>query len=222
VPAAKPRPWNEGMDNLGENLVRLGTALKAIEGSPSTSSTDASFAASMEQVVTGYRVAFRQTLPVLVRSERSFLHLVPASLAAELSTHPREDSPQHAHTFLHEGILACQEIASLLDRVDRSCQAQPGDTRLVLQSSLAPLSDSTASVGWEIRTICHEYESEVQLAGIEPEALDDFGAGSVGMIHDLAAAAHHLRSARREWFRVEQRLAAAVGGREGPMDAAEP
>jgi hypothetical protein len=215
VPPTKARPWNEGLDNFGENLIRLGASLKAIQDSPSATGSDANFAAAVAQAATGFRLAFRQALPVLTRGERAFLQLVPTSEGMELSTHPREDSPQHAHTLVHEGVLACVEVLSLLERIDSASTTQPGGTRQVLQSALNPLSESTTSAGWEIRTICHEFASEVKLSGLEPANLEDLGPGAVGLIHDMAVAAHHLRTARREWYRVEQRLAAAVGARTG-------
>ncbi|MGD0250233.1 MAG: hypothetical protein ABSB97_05030 [Thermoplasmata archaeon] len=173
--------------------------------------TDASFAASIGQASTGFRLAFRQALPVLVRGEASFLRLFPTGTTTELSSHSREDSPQHAHTLVHEGVLACQEMLNLLERIDRTSDIQPGGTRRVLQGSLATLSESTASVGWELRTICHEYTSELKLSGIEPSDLEDLGPGAVGLIHEMAVAAHHLRGERRAWFRIEQRLATAAG-----------
>jgi hypothetical protein len=207
MPPPKTRPWNEVLDNLGENLVRLGGSFKAIEDSPAAMATDASFAGSIGQAATSFQMAFRQVLPALVRSETSFLELVPTSAANELSAHPREDSPQHAHTLLHEGVLACQEVLTLLGRVDRTNSSQPGSTRQVLQGQLAGLAETTSSTGWELRTICHEYLTEVKLSGVEPSSLDDLGPGSIGLVHDMAVAAHNLRNARRFWFRVEQRLA---------------
>lgn len=218
MPAAKPRPWNEGLDNLGENLLRFGAALKTIEESPAAMATDASFAASIGQSSAGFRLAFRQVLPVLVRGESSFLELVPMGTTTELFSHSREDSPQHAHTLLHESVLACHEMLSLLERIDRTSDTQPGGTRQVLQGSLALLSESTTGVGWELRTICHEYSSEVKLLGVEPSNLEDLGPGAIGLIHDMALAAHHLRDARRAWFRIEQRLTAAAGPRVAPPE----
>jgi hypothetical protein len=221
VPASKSRPWNDGLDNLGENLVRFGGALKTIGGSPASLATDASFATSIGQASTGFRVAFRQVLPVLARGETSFLQLVPAATATELSTHSREDSPLHAHTLLHEGVLACQEMVSLLERIDRTSNSQPGGTRRVLQGSLEELAESTTAIGWELRTICHEYVTEVKLAGIEPSDLEDLGPGSIGLIHDMAVAAHHLRGVRRAWFRIEQRLAGLISGQSSRADGGE-
>jgi hypothetical protein len=210
MPPVKARPWNEGLDNFGENLIRLGAGLKSIQESPSATGSDANFAAAVAQAATGFRLAFRQALPVLTRGERAFLQLVPISEGTELTAHPREDSPQHAHTLVHEGVLACVEVLSLLERIDYASTTQPGSARQVLQGSLAALAESTTAVGWEIRTICHEFASEVKLSGVDPANLEDLGPGAVGLIHDMAVAAHHLRAVRREWYRVDQRLVAAV------------
>jgi hypothetical protein len=220
MPPAKARPWNEGLDNFGENLIRLGAGLKSIEESPSATGSDANFAAAIAQAAGGFRLAFRQALPVLTRGERAFLQLVPISEGAELSVHPREDSPQHAHTLVHESVLACVEVLSLLERIEYASTAQPGGARQVLQGSLSALAESTTTTGWEIRTICHEYASEVKLSGADPANLEDLGPGAVGLIHDMAVAAHRLRTVRREWYRVEQRLAAAVGAPRSPEGAA--
>jgi hypothetical protein len=219
LPTAKARPWNEGLDNFGENLIRLGSGLRAIQESPSATGSDANFAAAVAQVATGFRLAFRQALPVLTRGEQAFLQLVPISEGTELSVHPREDSPQHAHTLVHEGVLACVEVLSLLGRIDSVSSTQPGSARQVLQGSLAALAESTTAAGWEIRTICHEFASEVKLSGADPANLEDLGPGAVGLIHDMAVAAHHLRAVRREWYRVEQRLAGAVAASRVPDGA---
>jgi hypothetical protein len=193
--------------------------LKSIQESPSATGSDANFAAATAQAATGFRLAFRQALPVLIRGERAFQQLVPASDGSELTAHTREDSPQHAHTLVHEGVLACGEVLSLLEQIDSASTLQPAGARQVLQGSLVKLAESTSSAGWEIRTVCHEFASEVKLSGLDPANLEDLGPGAVGLIHDMAVAAHHLRTARREWYQVEQRLAAAVGIRTGQSTA---
>lgn len=217
MPPAKSRPWDEGLDNFGENLVRLGTALKAISEPPAGTASDYGFWSTVGSTSAGFLVAFRQALPVLTRGERSFLQLVPTSEAAELYSHPREDSPQHAHTLLHEGVLACHEILSLLERINQTTGASPSGLREAMQTLIAELAESANAAGWEVRNVCHEFAAEVKLAGAEPANLEDLGPGAVGLIHDMAAAAHRLRRERRQWFRIEQRLKLTT---ESPTGAA--
>ncbi len=213
MPPSKPRTWSDGLDNLGENFIRLGTALKAIESAPESTETDTAFAGAVGQLADRFGVAFRQAQPVLVASERSFLDLVPSGEAARLPLAVGEEHPEHARTLVHEGILAAREIVSLLDRVLSAGTENPAVTRQLLEGSLRSLAESSSTVGWELKAVCHEYLSEEELAGGPPATIEGLGPGSVGLIHEMASAARRVRSARREWYRVYHRLTAATGDR---------
>lgn len=208
---ARARTWVDGLDNLGENLIRLATSVRTIEDTPAALASDAAFAVSMGQMVSGFETAFRQAVPVLVGDEKSFLRLIPMGMASGAGSGDDSASPRQAQTLVHEGILGCQEIASLLGRVAGAAEADPAVTRQILQAALRQLSDSTAATGWDLRAVCHEYQSEVRLSGSVPMVLADLGPGAHSLMNDMARAATKMRGARREWYRLNQRLAAAIG-----------
>ncbi len=218
----KARTWTDGLDNLGENLIRLSSALKTLETTPTTLSSDTAFASAIGQAAAGYARAFRQTRPVLVAVEKPFLGLVPSGPDDDLPEGADAEDLQQAHTLLHEGILASQEIVSLLERAQRASETAPAATRQILEPALAGLADSTGGAGWELRTVCHEYQAEVRLYGTPPTRLGDIGPGARGLLRDMAGAARRLRAARREWFRIDQRLAAATGVSSEPVSGAPP
>ena len=211
VPAPPVRSWPEGLENFGENLIRLGSAVKSLEESWATPGADSEFDSSTAQLASAYARAFRMAQPVLLSGEESFLALVPAELPAPLYAPDPETNLRQAHTAVHEAILGAQEIVALMDRLTEAETSDPSGTREVLHGHLGTLSDSTTAVGWELKAVCHEYRSEVALAGAPPTSLFDFGPGAVGLVVDLARAANHLRKARREWYRLEQRLRSARG-----------
>jgi hypothetical protein len=206
-----PRTWTKGLDNLGENLIRLGAALKSIEEAPGVKSDDTSFANALGQTATAFRVAFRQALPVLSESEPEFLREVPENPALPTPREKEEENLGRAHSLLHESILGSLEIVALLERLSQSERADPATTRQVMQGSLHQLAESTTSVGWELRSVCHEYASEARLTAVEAFTVGDLEPGAYALMHDMAGAARRMRAARRDWFRVEQHLAAATG-----------
>ena len=208
--SARSRTWTDGLDNLGENLIRLSTALKSVEESAGSSATDASYVAGTGQLGERFGLAFRQAHPVLVSGEKAFLDLVPSGPAASLPSPTGDENPQQAHTLVHEAILASQEIVSLLERMARAGALDAAITRKILQSSLHQFAETTASVGWELKAVCHEYLAEVSLLGGAPATIEDLGPGAAGIVNDMAGAARRLRAARREWFRTDHRLAAAT------------
>ncbi len=212
MPPAKGRAWNEVLDNLGENLIRLGTSLSVLAEAPAASTDDSAFATSMEHIATGFRLAFRQARPALVAGETDYVQLARASVEELAATHAITASELvgTAHTLVHEGVLVCQEMVNLLNQIEEGSRADPERTRQTFAPSLRHLSETTASAGWDLRTICHEYDAEVrraQLGGAPPR---DLVPASVGLLRDMSAAAQSLRLARREWFRAGQRLASAT------------
>lgn|GEM_PF-3554468 len=212
MPTAKNRSWHDILDNLGENLIRLGTSLTALAESPTAPASDAAFAPAMERIASGFRLAFRQARPLLTSGQKVFLQLARAS-TEELGSGPArvESGPiARAHTLVHEGILVCQEMVAVLNSVEQAAQTDPETTRQTFAPSLSHLAECTASAGWELRTICHEYVSEVRLAEVAGVAVKELVPASMGLLHDMAGAADSLRTARREWFRVGQRLTAAL------------
>lgn len=218
MPPAKGRSWDDVLDNLGENLIRLGTSLSALSEAPVAPSSDGAFAQSMEQIASGFRLAFRQARPILTTGEKGYVSLVRASLEELEATQVAGDASQlaRAHTLVHEGVLVCQEMVTLLNSVEHGAQTDPERTRRTFQPSLRHLAETTASAGWELRTVCHEYAAEVHLTEANGLTVKELVPASMGLLHDMAIAAHSLRVARREWFRVGQRLAVALGEGSAP------
>lgn len=213
MPAAKTRNWNDVLDNLGENLIRLGTSLSALGEGPGSPTTDAIFSQAMERAASGFRLAFRQARPALAAGEKVFLQLVRASTEELAASHSIGEANQvaRAHTLVREGVLVCQEMVTLLNTVEHAAQTDPEPIRRTFAPSLRTLAESTASAGWELRTVCHEYSAELRLAETSGITVKELIPASMGLLHDMASAAESLRGARREWFRVGQRLAVALG-----------
>lgn len=207
----KTRTWIEGLDNFGENLIRLGAALKGLEESPGTVSTDEGFRSAIGRLASSFGLAFRQAHPVLAVGEATFLALVPSDATGSLPNLAGREDPQQAHTLVHEAILGSRGTVILLDRIARAAQANPAATRQVVQPSLQALAETTTGVGWELRAVCHEFRSEVDIVGKSLMTIKDLGPGLRGLVHDMASAARQLRAARRGWFIVDQRLAASTG-----------
>jgi len=213
MPPPKYRGWNEVLDNLGENLIRLGTSLSALSQSPSEPISDVAFAQGMESAASGFRLAFRQARTALVSGEKVFLQLVRASTEELVASQSLGESgpASHAHTLVHEGVLVCQEMVTVLNQVEHAAQTDPERTRRTFTPSLRILAETTASAGWELRTACHEYGAEVRLAESKGLNVKELIPVSLGLLHDMSNAAHSLRVARREWFRVGQRLGVSLG-----------
>ena len=217
MPAARSRSWNDVLDNLGENLIRLGTSLSVLAETPPGSSSDAAFVQSLEKVATGFRLAFRQARPALTSGESIFLQLTRASIDELAASHALTGTEHlgRAHTLVHEGVLVCQEMVTLLNLIEQGSQSDPEKTRQSFAGSLRHLAETTATAGWELRTVCHEFESEVRLVEFTGAASKILVPVSMGLLHDMANAAQSLRLARREWFRVGQRLTSALGVEAG-------
>ncbi len=211
MPAPKARTWVDGLDNLGENLIRLATGFEGLDRSAAAVPDDVQFARSLSEIASGFRVAFRQAQPVLLNEEANFLSLVPAAPETSLAAAAPGDDVRRAHTLVHEGVLAAHGMLSLLDGFLRSGSSQPAALRRTIQPALRSLAESSSVVGWELRAVCHEYRTEVRLAGESPETLTDLTPGWVGLIHDMSATARRLRLSRREWFRTNRQLASASG-----------
>jgi hypothetical protein len=221
VSPPKSRAWNDVLDNLGENLIRLGTSLSVLSETPSAATHDAAFIQSMGQIATGFRLAFRQARPALAAGEPGFREAIHSTVPspAPASGGHSVDPAGRAETLVHEGILVCQDMVTLLNLIEQGSGTDPDRTRQTFVPALRRLAETTAAAGWELRTICHEYESEVHLS--ESLGTERKGAPpvSLGLLYDLAGAAQSLRLARREWFRAGQRLATILGT-EAPRAAA--
>lgn len=213
MPPVRTRSWNAVLDNLGENLIRLGTSLAALSENPTAPTNDATFAQAMEKAATGFRLAFRQARPALAAGQNAFLQLSRASIEELAASHTISSTEEigRAHTLVHEGVLVCQEMVALLNLIEQGSQTDPDRTRRAFSPSLLHLAEVTASSGWDLRGVCHEYEAEVRLAESSGATVKDLVPASMGLLHEMANAAEGLRQARREWFRVGQRLATALG-----------
>ena len=209
------RTWTEALDNLGENLIRLGSSFRAREEKAGGLASDEEIVTAIGPLASKYAAAFGQTQSVLATTEKHFLKLRPSGEDDAASPAGGEVSPQKAETLVHEAILSTQEIISLLDHIARAGQIDAARTREVLQPSLHEFSDSAVTVGWELRTICHEFSAEAKLVGSVPSRLEDLGHGAALLTHEMVSAARLLRSTRKAWFRIDQRLTALIGGSTG-------
>ena len=216
MPASPARSWPEGLENFGENLIRLGSAVNSLEGTWAAPGNESEFDSSTAQLASAYARAFRMTEPVLLGGEQSFLALVPSELPPPLSAADPETNLRRAHAVVHEAILGAQEIVTLMDRLAEAETSDPSGTRVALHDHLRALAESTTAVGWELKAVCHEYRGEVTLAGAPPTSLLDFGPGALGLVVDMARAANHLRRARREWYRLGQQLGSTRGAAAAP------
>lgn len=213
MPATKSRAWNDVLDNLGENLIRLGASLSVVAEGLSSSSNEASFARSMEQIATGFRLAFRQARPALSAGEEEFVQLTRTG-SKELMASPSfvgSERLEGSQTLVHEGILVCQEMVNLLNQIEQGAQSDAERTRQAFAPLLRRLAETTASAGWELRTVCHEYDAEARLAQLGGSSAKGAAPASIGLLHDMSSAAQALRLARREWFRAGQRLSSLAG-----------
>jgi hypothetical protein len=213
--AASSRAWVDGLDNLGENLIRLGSSFRNLENTPALLEDEQGFPTAVGHLASVFVVAFRQAHPVLVAGEKSYLNLVPANLEASLPFRPGGEDPRLAHTLVHEAVLASHEVTTLLVRCTQLTAENRELPRKVLLAALHPFTESLLRVGWELREVCHEYMNEVALATGTPDLLSDIGPGFTGLVFDLAGAARRVRLARRLWYRFEARLTAAAGLRVG-------
>jgi hypothetical protein len=211
VPTPSNRTWVDGLDNLGENLVRLSTALKGLEETPAAMASDATFAEATGSLAEAFALAFRQAHPVLVSTEDSFVLLTAESAPQTWAADVGEESPHQAGALVHEAILCSQEIVSLLVRIAQAGRLNAGLTRRLLQPALPKLADSASVIGWELKGICHEFQAEVKLLRTPPVTLKDLGAGARALARDMADAAGRLRTLRKDWFRTDHRLTAATG-----------
>ncbi len=219
VPPARTRSWNDVLDNLGENLIRLGTSLSVLADTPANAASEATFIQSMERIATGFRLAFRQARPALVAGEAVFVQLTKMSVDELATVHSVSATEKlgGAHTLVHEGVLVCQEMVALLNLIEQGAQTEPERTRQTFLSSLRALAEVTASSGWDLRNVSHEYEAESRLTEGRGGTPRPVATASMGLLHDMAEAARGLRAARREWFRIGQRLSSVLGPEVGTV-----
>lgn len=195
--------------------MRLATSLKTLEETPSAVSNDLAFAGVIGKLAEAFGRAFRQAHPVLVASEGAFVALVAEEGPKEGVMAPSEETSRQAGALVHEAVLCSQEIASLLGRFLRAGRINPPMARRLLEPSLPPFAESLSAIGWELKGICHEYLAEVKLLGQEPTHLRDLPTGARALTHDMADVAGKLRAARKDWFRIDHRLASATGAVAG-------
>ncbi len=206
----KTRTWVDGLENLGENLVRMAISLKGLEEAAPAASSDITFEGAVTKLAEAFGLAFRQAHPVLVSGENAFVQLVAEGELKSLASDLREKHPHRAGTLVHEAILCSQEMVSLMARIAQAGRANAPRTREVLQPSLPKFADSASVIGWELKSICHEFRAEVKLLGRAPTSFRDFGAGTGALVGDMMEIARKLRSARKDWFRMDHQLRAAM------------
>lgn len=215
MPQQRTRTWVDGLENLGENLIRLATSLKTLEGAGEAASSDFGFAEAMAQLGETYGLAFGQAHPLLVSTEEAFVEMVAEDENPQWESEVSDDRSHQAAALVHEAILSSSEIVSLLARVAQAARVSASMTRQVLRPTLPAFTESASVVGWELKRICHEFQSEMKLLGHAPRSLADLGPGTRALALDMVEGANKLRVARREWFMIDHRLASATGAGVG-------
>jgi hypothetical protein len=212
VPSQKQREWNEVLDNLGENLIRVGTALKGLAEPSAAKSDDAHYYEIVQGIASAFELAFKQAEPALHSTEGDFAVLLQTSGGSNLQiTGPDDHSPYaYASTLLREGRLACREARALLEDLVHSAELNAGATRTFLQPVLQSVPQNTESVGWELRAVCNEYDSEIDMGKPDRSRPKEAIPLSIGLVRDMAAAANRLRAVRKDWFRLREGLVRTV------------
>jgi hypothetical protein len=212
VPAQKRREWDEVVDNLGENLIRVGTALKGLLDPSAVKSDDAHYYEMVQGIASAFELAFKQAEPALQSNEGDFTVLLQASGASDLRLSAADDHSPHtyASALLREGRLACREARSLLQDLVHSAEMNAKATRAYLHPLLQSVPQNTESVGWELRAVCNEYDSELELGRPERSHSKEAIPISIGLVRDMAAASNRLRTVRKEWFRLREGLVRTV------------
>jgi len=212
MPGQKRREWDEVLDNLGENLIRVGTALKGLAEPSAAKSDDAQYYEIVQGIASAFEVAFKQAEPALQSNEGDFAVLLQASGGSDLRLSTPDDHSPHTYAFslLREGRLACREARALLEDLVHSAEMNVGVTRAYLQPLLQSIPQATETVGWELRAVCNEYDSEIDLGRPERSRQKEPVPISIGLVRDMAAAANRLRAVRKEWFRLREGLVRTV------------
>jgi hypothetical protein len=212
VPAPKRREWDEVLNNLGENLIRLGTALQGLLEPTGVKYDDARFYEITQGIASAFELAFKQAEPALHSSEGDFAALLQASGGTDLKLAPTDEHSPHPYAsgLLREGRLVCREARALLQDLVRSAEMNARVTRAYLQPLLMTLPHTTESVGWELRAICNEFESEIDIGRPERSRQKEAVPISIGLVRDMATAAGRLRTIRKEWFRLREGLVRTV------------
>jgi len=212
MPAQKRREWDEVLDNLGENLIRVGTALRGLVEPSAVKSDDAQYYGIVQGIASAFELAFKQAEPALLSNEGDFAVLLQASGGSDLQLSVADDHSPHTYAFtlLREGRLACREVRALLQDLVHSAEMNAAVTRAYLQPLLQSVPQSTEAVGWELRAVCNEYDSEVELGRPERSRQKEAVPISIGLVRDMAAASNRLRTVRKEWFRLREGLVRTV------------
>jgi hypothetical protein len=212
VPVQKRREWDEVLDNLGENLIRVGTALKGLAEPSAVKSDDGHYQEIVQGIASAFEIAFKQAEPALQSNEGDFAILLQASGASDPGHSAGAEQPPHPYAFslLREGRLVCREARALLQDLVHSAEMNAQLMRAYLQPMLQSVPLSTESVGWELRAVCNEFDSEIELGTPERARPKETVPISIGLVRDMAAAASRLRTVRKEWFRLREGLVRAV------------
>lgn len=208
TPATSPT-WTDSLDNFGENLIRFSTSLKALEDPPAGGEADDDLVRQARDVAEAFVPAFRATPGLLVASEPTFLTLLDVAISDADRAGKVETNPIRADSLVHEAILGSQELTALLERIAVSELRDPSIIAQIIEPAFHDLVDSTATVGWELKALCHDYRAEVKLAGVTPTRLEELGHGTRPLVHDMAALARQLRRTRQFWYRLGYRLKSA-------------
>jgi hypothetical protein len=224
VPTPKRREWDEVIDNLGENLIRLGSALKGLAEPSAVKSDDPHYSEIIQGIASAFEVAFKQAEPALQANEGDFAVLLQASGGSELKVSEGDEHSPHTYapSLLREGRLVCREAQSLLQDLVQSAEVNPRATRAFVQPLLQFVPLSTETVGWELRAICNEFDSELALARSERPRSKEVVPLSIGLVRDIATVANRLRTLRKEWFRLREGLVRTVERSTPPPVGAPP
>jgi hypothetical protein len=212
VPAPKRREWDEVIDNLGENLIRLGTALQGLAEPSPVKYDDARYYEITQGIASAFELAFKQAEPALQSNEGDFAVLLQASGGSDLKLSATDEHNPHmyAPSLLREGRLVCREARALLQDLVHSAEMNARVARAYLQPWLLTVPHSTEAMGWELRAICNEFESEIEIGRPERSRQKEAVPISIGLVRDMATASGRLRTIRKEWFRLREGLVRTV------------
>ena len=207
----KQRTWQEGLENLGENLVRLGSALRAIQQSQGTLDEEAPSSVAVAQLSATFGLALRQARAVLISNEASFLALMRPSTPTMVSGALQAGELELARSLVREGIHGAQQLVTLLERIGKAAPTDSALVSSILTSSLEHLGDTVGAAGWQLVGVCHEFQAELSLLASPPASVGDLGPGGGALLNDMTSAVRELRASRRFWFRVDHQIASATG-----------
>lgn len=218
MPPVKNRSWKDGLDNFGDNLTRLGAALRAISEYRVETPERAQLLKTIHEIGSQFTLAFQQVQPVLSKNDPDFAGLVRSSVPITRAELVGGNPGMYgaAASLLEEAFLTTHEVVELLDALVRDTEADFQTAWSWLRPLLLRLADDTTSLGWRFRSICHEFEVRNAALAAGSTGAANPGSLSIGIISDMASAVGRARALRLDWFRFREELDRATGYPRGP------